>query len=80
MYTHEFNSSYFCWKDDISIKVAAYGYSGGLKAGDVRADLMTNWHACKYTSLNALHNDAVKIFLWRSAVVITPRPGSSITT
>jgi hypothetical protein len=76
VYTHGFNSSYFCWKDDISIKVAAYGYSGGLKVGDV----MTNWHAGKYTSLNALQNDAAKIFLWRSAVVITPKPCSSITT
>ncbi len=38
-HTQEFNSSYRYWKDDISVKVAAYLYIGGLKNGSVRADL-----------------------------------------
>jgi len=42
-YTHEFNSSLSFWKDDISIKAAAYTYIAGLKVGALRADLMTNW-------------------------------------
>ena len=29
-YTREFNNSYIYWKDDISVKVAAYLYIGGL--------------------------------------------------
>jgi len=41
-YTQEFNNSYSYWKDDISVKVAAYQYIGGLKNGSVRADLRTN--------------------------------------
>ena len=45
-YTQEFNSSYSHWKD-ISVKAATYLYIGGLKVGALRADLMTNWHACK---------------------------------
>jgi hypothetical protein len=42
-YTHEFNSSYSYWKDDISVKAAAYLYIGGLRVGAIMADLMTNW-------------------------------------
>jgi len=30
-YTHEFNSSYSYWKDDISVKAASYLYIGGLR-------------------------------------------------
>jgi hypothetical protein len=41
-YTQEFNSSYSYWKDDISVKAAAYLYIGGLRVGALRADLMTN--------------------------------------
>jgi hypothetical protein len=41
-YTQELNSCYIYWKDDISVKVAAYVYIGGLKNGSVRPDLMTN--------------------------------------
>ena len=50
-YTHEFNSSYSYWKDDISVKAASYLYIGGLKFGALREDLMTNLQACKYDSL-----------------------------
>ena len=42
-YTQEFNSSYSYWKDDISVKAAAYLYIGGLKVGALRTNLMTNW-------------------------------------
>ena len=35
-YTHEFNSSYFYWKDDISVKAVAYLYIGGLRVGACR--------------------------------------------
>ena len=76
-YTQEFNSSYSYWKDDISVKVAAYLYIGGLKNGSVRADLMTNWQTGKYATLMELQTDAAKNSLWRSSTVITPRTGSS---
>jgi hypothetical protein len=79
-YTQEFNSSYSYWKDDISVKVAAYLYIGGLKVGALRADLMTNWQAGKYDSLISLQNDAAKNSLWRSARVNTPRSGTLANT
>jgi len=41
-YTHEFNSSYSSWNNDISVKAVAFLYIGGLRVGSVRADLMTN--------------------------------------
>jgi hypothetical protein len=41
-YTQEFNYSYSYWKDDISVKVVAYLYIGGLRVGALKADLMTN--------------------------------------
>ena len=59
-YTQEFNNSYSYWKDDISIKAAAYLYIGGLRVGALRADVMTNWQACKYDFLLALQNDDAK--------------------
>jgi hypothetical protein len=74
-YTQEFNSSYSYWKNDISVKVAAYLYIGGLKVGALRADLMTNWQAGKYDSLISLQNDAAKNSLWRSTGVNSPRTG-----
>jgi hypothetical protein len=55
-------------------------YIGGLKVEALRADLMTNRPAGKYESLIALHNDASKNSLWRSAAVNTPRNGSSNTS
>ena len=79
-YTQEFNSSYFYWKDDISVKAAAYLHIGGLKLGALRADLMTNEHAVKYDSLLFLQNDAAKNSLWRSAAVNIPRKSSFATT
>jgi hypothetical protein len=75
-YTQEFNNSYSYWKDDISVKVAAYPYIGGLKNGSVRADLMTNWQTGKCATLMELQTDAAKNSLWRSSTVITPRSGS----
>ena len=65
-YTQELNSSYSYWKDDISVKAAAYLYIGGLKFGALRADLMNNWQTCKYDSLLTLQNDVAKNILWRS--------------
>ena len=73
--------SYSYWKDDISVKAAAYLYIGGLKDGALlRANLMTNWRACKYDSLLTLQNDAAKNILCRSAAVNIPRNSSSATT
>ena len=72
-YTHELKSSYSYWKDGISVKAAAYLYIGGLKVKALRADLMTNWQACKYDSLIALQNVAAKKSLWRSPTVNIPR-------
>jgi hypothetical protein len=65
------------WKDDISVKVAAYMYIGGLKNGSVRAYLMANWQTGKYATLMELQNDAAKNSLWRSSTIITPRSGGS---
>ena len=79
-YTHEFNSSLSFWKDDISIKAAAYTYIAGLKVGALRADLMTNWQASNYSSLLALQNDDAKNSLWRSTAGISPSSGSFCTT
>jgi hypothetical protein len=79
-YTHEFNSSYPFWKNDISVDSVAYSYVGGLKAGALRTYLMTNWQACKYDPLIVLHNDVVVNSLWRSAAVNIPRNSSSATT
>ena len=58
----------------------AHLYIGGLKVGDLRADLMTNWQADKYDSLLTLQNDAAKNSLWRSNAVNIPRNCSSATT
>jgi len=41
-YTNKFNNSYSHWKNDISVKFAAYLYIGGHKNGSVRKDFMTN--------------------------------------
>jgi hypothetical protein len=71
-YTQEFNSSYSYWKDEISVKVTAFLYIGGLKNDSVRTDLMTNWHTGKYATLMDLQNDAAKNSLWRSSTIITP--------
>ena len=79
-YTQEFNSFYSYWKDNISVKVVAYLYIGGLKVGALRADLMTNWHASKYDSLITLQNHAAKNSLRRSAAVNIPRNSSSATS
>ena len=79
-YTQEFNSSYSYWKDDISVKAAAYLYMGGLKVGALSADLMTNWQASKYYSLLTLQNDAAKNSLWHSNVVNISRNSSFATT
>ena len=76
-YTREFNNSYSYWKDDISVKVAAYLYIGRLKNGSVRANLMTNWQTGKYATLMDLHNDVAKNYLWRSSTIITPRSSVS---
>ena len=46
-YIQELNSSYFYWKHDISVKVAAYQCIGGLKVRALRVDVMTNRQACK---------------------------------
>ena len=78
-YAQEFNGSYNYWKDDISVKVAAYLYIGGLKNGSVQAGLMTNWQTGKYATLMELYNDAAKNSLWRSSTIITPRLGGSNT-
>jgi len=78
-YTQEFNNSYIYWKDDISVKVVAYLYIGGLKNGSVRADLMTNWQTDKYATLMKLQNDAPISSLWRSSTIITPRCAGSNT-
>ena len=40
---------------------------------------MTNWQACKYSTLMALQNDGTKNSLWRSIVVINPRASSFAT-
>ena len=56
-YTLEFNNSYSDWKDDVSVKFAAYLYIGGLKKGSVRANLMTNWQTGKYATPMELQND-----------------------
>jgi hypothetical protein len=79
-YTREFNSSFFYWKDDISVKATSYMYNGGLKVVALRVDLMTNWQASKHTSYIALQNDAAKNILWRSIAVNIPRSGNSGTT
>ena len=76
-YSEELKNSYRYWKDDISVKVAAYLNIGGLKNGSVRADLMTNWQTGKYATLMELHNDAAKNSLWRSSTIITPRSSAS---
>ena len=65
------------WKDDISVKVDAYLYIGGLKNGSVRADFMINWQTVKYVTLIELQNDVAKNSLWRSSTIITPRLGGS---
>jgi len=80
VYTHDFNSSYSYCKDVISVKAVAYLYIDGLKVGALRAYIMTNWHACKYDFLIALHLNAAKNSLWRSAAVNIPRNISSATT
>ena len=79
-YTHEFNSSYSYWKDDISVKAAAYLYIGGLKVGALRVDLMTNWEECKYDFLITSQKDVAKNSLWCSAAVHFPRNSSSAST
>ena len=76
-YIQEFINSYNYWKDNISVKVAAYLYISGLKNASVRADLMTNWQTSKYAPLVDLQNDAAKNSLWRSSTIITPRSGGS---
>ena len=78
-YTYGFNKSYSYWKDDISVKAAAYLYIGSLKDGALRADLITNWQACKYESLLTLQNAAAKNSLWRSTAENFPRNSSSAT-
>ena len=62
------------------LRAAAYLYIGGLIVGTLRADLMTNWHAGRYDSLIALHNDVAKNSLQRSVVVDIPRNISFATT
>jgi hypothetical protein len=79
-YTQEFNSSYSCWKDDISIKAAVYMYIGGLKVGASRADIMPNWQKSKYDSLIPLQKEAAKHSLYRPTAIITSRLGYSSTT
>jgi len=79
-YTQEFNSSYSYWKNDISVKAAAYLYIGGLRVGALRADSMTNWHACKYDFLLTLQNDDAKNSLLRSFAINILRNSSSATT
>jgi hypothetical protein len=91
-YTQEFNNSYSYWKDDISVKVAAYMYIGGLKNGSVRAELMTNWQNSKYTTLMDLQkyyensdyeNDSIEhhlndIFVIRREIAKISPAGSAI--
>jgi hypothetical protein len=55
-------------------------YIGDKKFGALRANLITNWHACKYDSLLTLQNDAAKNSLWHSATVNIPRNSNSATT
>ena len=69
-YTQEFNSSYSYWKDDISVKAAAYLYIKGLQVRVLRAYLMTNSQAGKCDSLLTLHDDAIKNSLWRLATTV----------
>jgi hypothetical protein len=79
-YMQELATSYSYWKDDISVKAAAYLLIGGLKVGALRTNLMTNWQECKYDFLLTLQNDAAKNTLWRSAVENILRNISSATT